>query len=112
MTKLLGLTVCLVIAVGRSVPAVVVRDWGPHGNGHALNLQAFLDGSNDSGPQTSTEECARGMAWRTSVNYDADGDVGTWHFAEGQAPAGWTAPTPKPKPSAPAIVAPTDEPQV
>lgn len=67
-------------AVGKHVPAMVVlvcpKSWGyPDG---AVNLQLFVDGSNDIkgwNPQY-------GSIWATSVQYDPEGAGGTWHWIE------------------------------
>jgi hypothetical protein len=65
--------------------ATVVRVWP--GDTHGVNLQVHLDGGNDErvachyrGGEyaVSPEECARGLAWRTSV---AEGTgEGTWSW--------------------------------
>ena len=55
---------------GQHRPAMVVRVWW----GTAVNLQVFVDGSNDG--------YASGMTWRTSVHYDPDGAPDTWHWIE------------------------------
>jgi len=53
-----GRMVRYVLASGRSAgqarPAMVVRDWSEKGNG-CVNLQVFLDGSNDSGAEGTPE---------------------------------------------------------
>jgi hypothetical protein len=63
-------------------PAIVVRDWdeGKEGPG-TVNLQVFLDGTNDR-DQGTVEETSRGIAWRTSVPFSAEPKPGTWHWPE------------------------------
>lgn len=56
-------------------PAIVVNDWG---SGVHPNIQVFLDGSNDARYGFTSEECARGTAWRTSV--DEGEGVGEWRW--------------------------------
>lgn len=58
--------------VGEDRPAIVVRVWP----GEMVNLQVFTDGANDGEGHQS------GIAWATSVHYDASADpaTGTWHW--------------------------------
>jgi hypothetical protein len=116
VAMLQGLMVGFVVAAGRACPAMVVRDFGPHPEGHGLNLQVFLDGSNDvsPGPHGATPDvAARGLMWRTSVPYSATKEAGTWHWPEdAYIPEGWSEPKAAPKPPAPAIAVPETEPQV
>jgi hypothetical protein len=59
---------------GESRPAVVVAVWGPT----CVNLQVFLDGSNDTGDET-----ADGVRWAQCVYFDPTGTgFGTWHWPE------------------------------
>lgn len=69
-------------------PAMIVRAWD---GGHGVNLQVFLDGGNCGpghilepmpGAAPSIDECARGLAWRTSVVHDDAKRVNTWHWPE------------------------------
>lgn len=53
-------------------PAIIVRIWD-HDTGCA-NLQVFTDGEND-GPRY-----ASGLAWKTSREYSAGQEPGTWHW--------------------------------
>lgn len=69
-------------------PAIVVRDWG----GGTVNLQLFLDGTNDRGewdPSTAANkepshglyknaDCDKGSAWLTSI-LEGEG-VGEWRW--------------------------------
>jgi hypothetical protein len=48
--------------------------------GSACNLQILVDGSNDSDKLSEGEW--KGLVWRTSVCYDPDMKVGTWHWPE------------------------------
>lgn len=72
---------------GQVRPAIVVRDWSnpdiPDSDG-VINLQVFLDGSNDAG--IDAINAARVVTlWKTSVHYSNDLLPGTWHFY-GDAP--------------------------
>ena len=69
-------------------PAIVVKDWdhGQEGPG-TVNLQVFLDGTNDRVqdpmyPHPNTEETIRGVGWRTSVMFSEEPKPGTWHWPE------------------------------
>jgi hypothetical protein len=68
-------------------PAIVVRVWDTTTNG-LVNLQVFLDGTNDRIDKTNAqwitqEVTARGVMWSTSVKYDATGkEPHTWHWPE------------------------------
>jgi hypothetical protein len=67
--------VCIGEESGEEVwrPAIVVRDWG----GGCVNVQVFLDGTNDS-DFASVEECERGLRWEPSRS---EGDsVGHWRW--------------------------------
>lgn len=65
-------------AVGAIRPAIVVRTWGENGGpSESVNLQVFLDGSNDLAHQ------APGVAvqvWLTSVHYSAEPKLRSWHW--------------------------------
>ncbi len=101
-----GRMVRYVLASGRSAgqarPAMVVRDWSENGNG-CVNLQVFLDGSNDAGAEGNTEivptpahivvDAGQGTphghsfcsytpltVWVTSANYSEEKTPGTWHW--------------------------------
>lgn len=57
-------------------PAIVVHVWSESGAYPLplVQLQVFVDGTNDGAEHTS------GVAWRTSVRYDPEGAPGTWHW--------------------------------
>ena len=99
-----GRMVRYVLTSGRSAgqprPAMVVRDWSEKGNG-CVNLQVFLDGSNDIGsegtpdvfPAPAHVACHLGgdvpqsiskytplTVWVTSANYSEEKTPGTWHW--------------------------------
>lgn len=99
-----GRMVRYVLASGRSAgqsrPAMVVRDWSEKGNG-CVNLQVFLDGSNDSGAEGTPEvfpapanvvcygagEVPQSFSkytpltvWVTSADYSEEKTPGTWHW--------------------------------
>ena len=68
-------------------PAIVVAFWPQYGDRLGVNLQVFLDGSNVSADRypacqsaPSAEECAKGLAWRTSAMHSATQEPGTWHW--------------------------------
>lgn len=87
----LGDIVCFTLSTGEVRPAIVVRCWDgqasyPPG---VVNLQVFLDGRNDSvhkGANISpfgtvtADDCARGLAWFTSVHPSAEPKPGHWHW--------------------------------
>lgn len=65
-------------AVGQIRPAIIVRDWNNgqevSEGGSAVQLQVFLDGSND-------HPDGLGLVWATSVCYAAEGTKPrTWHW--------------------------------
>ncbi len=100
-----GRMVRYVLASGRSAgqsrPAMVVRDWSEKGNG-CVNIQVFLDGSNDAGAEGTadifptpanvlTNDGDRSdpksfskytplTVWVTSANYSEEKTPGTWHW--------------------------------
>ena len=87
-----GRIVHYVLANGKHRPAIVVEDWQ---DGETVNLQVFLDGSNDATAEIHDgsagvvfeHERTVGIAWRTSVAY-ADAKkklVGSWHWPEREA---------------------------
>lgn len=57
---------------GEIRPAIVVRVW----NEHSVNLQVFIDSSNDG------YAYSRSVVWVTNVPYSEDVVPGTWHPAE------------------------------
>lgn len=91
-----GRIVHYVIAIDHSgkpvvQPAIVVTFWPEYGDKLGVNLQVFLDGGNVDRSRypsegnwmaPSAEECAKGLAWRTSATYDAGKAAGTWHWPE------------------------------
>lgn len=61
--------------VGRTRPAVIVETWGNEKHdafemGSAVNLQVFVDGSNDGYPNS--------LLWKTSVLYSESARPGRW----------------------------------
>lgn len=86
MKPTVGRIVHYVLTDGQHRPAIVVRAWGeePHSApdyADSVNLQVFLDGSNDGSES--------GVDWETSVRYDETGKTPyTWHWPEREgAPA-------------------------
>jgi hypothetical protein len=75
-----GRIVHYVPEVGGHRAAIIVRNW--HTPRGSCNLQVFLDGSNDKYCGPNVEECDRGIAWRSSVLFDAELKPGTWHWPE------------------------------
>ena len=88
-------------SAGQSRPAMVVRDWSEKGNG-CVNLQVFLDGSNDAGAEgtpdvfpvpasvlvgdgdssdpQSISKYTPLTVWVTSADYSEEKTPGTWHW--------------------------------
>lgn len=81
----IGRIVHYVMPGGQQRPAMIVH---VHEGSAAVNLQVFTDGSNDvypTGPHESNALNAAiqtGIVWRTSVPFDPDGGVATWHWPE------------------------------
>lgn len=71
-----GRIVHYVLPSGRSKgehrPAIVVQVWREHEAG-LVNLQVFTDFTNDA---------LAAVWWCTSVHFDADKAIGTWHWIE------------------------------
>jgi len=65
---------------GEHRPAIVVKlvppEWGYPEEDHAVQLQVFMDGTNDG------EQYANGLMWATSVKYSEDPKPYTWHWIE------------------------------
>jgi len=80
------ITICRIVEYvlpdGQNRPAIVVRegveDFDDGATGPMVNLQVFLDGENDA--SVAHHERQYGSAWRTSVKFDADQRLGTWHW--------------------------------
>lgn len=72
-----GRMVHFVLPNGEHRPAVIVRVWHVTGacDGY-VNLQVFTDGTNDG------QENAAGIVWKTSICFDENKSVGTWHWIE------------------------------
>lgn len=78
ITPSIGRTVHFVMPNGDHRPAIIVRVW----DHTAVQLQVFVDGSNDAGLVHATE-LGQLTVWRTSVHQDADElKPGTWHAPE------------------------------
>lgn len=72
-------------------PAIIVNAWGGKLEDGMVNLQVFLDGSND---HKLAEKLLRkelivdnyqvnfGHLWATSVKYSETKEIGTWHWSE------------------------------
>ncbi len=67
---------------GEHRPAIIVRVWDQKPNEQScVQLQVFMDGSNDS-PDERGEEVGS-VVWRTSVGQDPEGKLpGTFHEPE------------------------------
>jgi hypothetical protein len=50
------------------------------GEPQSVNLQVFIDGTNDVMKGVSLEEAKAGTAWRTSVHYSETWEKNTWHW--------------------------------
>jgi hypothetical protein len=76
----IGRIVHFVLSEGRGQgehrPAIIVRVWDQHEHGGVplVNLQVFTDQLNDG--------IDAGTAWRTSVPFDAEKGLGSWHWPE------------------------------
>lgn len=84
-----GRMVHFVMPDGQHRPAVVVRVWREVVSACEgyVNLQVFTDSSNDildDDMLTSFDAKAirRGVLWKTSVCYDEEKSIGTWHWIE------------------------------
>ena len=86
-----GRTIHYTLSTGEIRPAIVVRCWDGHGGypPGVVNVQVLLDGRNDSDHKgldvspfgtVEADECARGLAWRTSVHPSAESKPGHWHW--------------------------------
>ena len=64
---------------GQHRPAIVVRN--NQGERGSVNLQVFIDGSNDYLGQGKDGEWFP-TRWKTSVHYDENKKPGTWHWPE------------------------------
>lgn len=73
-----GRMVHFVLVNGEHRPAVIVKAWNLPSYGHAeVNMQVFMDGTNDPEQYGST------LYWATSVPFDDDQKrPGTWHWIE------------------------------
>jgi hypothetical protein len=60
---------------GECRPAFIVRVWSDE----KVNLQVFVDGSNDYQPHQGPEPLT---LWRTSVHQNSDNEPGSWHWPE------------------------------
>ena len=61
-------------SMGEHRPAIVVRVWDAQAG--LVNLQVFLDGSNDGYSYNRT------CIWVTNVTHSDTGETGTWHPIE------------------------------
>ena len=73
---------------GEHRPAMIVKVWGspPH-NPFPVQLQVFMDGSNDVyknelGTIMNMVDGHPNTMWKTSVPYSEEPKPGTWHFPE------------------------------
>lgn len=67
-----GRIVHFVLPNGDHRPAIVVRVW----TAPLVNLQVFIDGTNDHVPQDTYN------VWQTSIPFNESGKPGTWHWIE------------------------------
>ena len=65
-------------------PAVIVNTWGhEYDESGDIQLQVFIDGSNDVGKDVSlltAGQLVGGTIWKTSVQYSETKQPGTWHW--------------------------------
>ena len=92
----IGRIVHFILPNGEHRPAFIVRVWpNEYGNEEikdGVNLQVFIDGTNDYNGSSTTkwlgptpEECKNGCMWRTSVKYSnplLPENTETWHWPE------------------------------
>lgn len=85
MIPSIGRTVHFVLPSGEHRPAIIVRlfDQAPTEKSY-VQLQVFIDGSNDSAQIHESERLPNTTTvWRTSVAQDPTGKIpGTWHEPE------------------------------
>jgi len=68
-------------------PAIIVNAWEGKLEAGMVNLQVFLDGSNDK-ISINIKAIAKDemgnpcMIWKTSVKYSETKEAGTWHWPE------------------------------
>ena len=73
---------------GEHRPAIIVKAWGsPPTQPYPVQLQVFMDGSNDGyiqdlGKVMSIVDGHPNTMWKTSVPYSEEPKSGTWHFPE------------------------------
>lgn len=78
-----GRTLRYVSKDGVEHPCIVVRVFPVNISGEPTdkaNIQVFLDGQNDLRHGFSEEECARGLAWRTSVYVTTESTPFSMHW--------------------------------
>lgn len=83
----IGRTVHYVLPDGRSAgqhrPAIVLRVWGEATAWpQTVQLAVFVDGTNDYDTIFGMSSHHVPVIWKTSVSYDADRKLGTWHWPE------------------------------
>lgn len=69
-------------------PAIILRVWNKVTG--VVNLTVFYDWSNDA-VEPGIPGNLTGTAWRTSVIYDPDKKLGTWHWIEREEEPGQAA---------------------
>ena len=87
MIPSIGRTVHFVLPSGEHRPAIIVRIWDGQPTEHTVvQLQVFIDGSNDAGDLCDGERAVLppvSAVWRTSVHQDTETKApGTWHEPE------------------------------
>ncbi len=87
MNPSIGRTVHFILPNGEHRPAVIVRVWDQSPTEKSsVQLQVFVDGSNDANQLHEPERCALpypSTVWRTSVYQDATAQKpGTFHEPE------------------------------
>jgi len=80
-----GRIVHFVLSSGEHRPAIVVKNWrGEWGYAEEdgfVNLQVFVDGSNDNTVYPVSTPPSY-MVWETSIKYSAEPEPRTWHWIE------------------------------
>lgn len=78
-----GRIVHFVMNDGDHRAAIIARVWGKESG--VVNLTVFTDWSNDiegNGNEQLNEQIAKGILWRTAVQYSEDPKPNTWHWIE------------------------------
>ena len=73
-----GRIVHFILSNGEHRPAIVVRVW----SNECVQLQVFLDGTNDASSDVPRTALDAGIMWATSVPYSEEPQQRSWHWPE------------------------------